>query len=450
MAISPAAVDPVTLTSVTKTATSGGWDLVFQWSGGLAPYTAVASADPSFQQWVATVADDVSTTSFQKVVKAGDPNLFFNVVGGQTVSPAVQGMGYDPAPAPEITGASPATVWWGGDVTLSGSYLDPIAPGNVVAMLDLPVKAHSVTLSADGRYATAATFTVPDDARSFFGLVEAHGRVHNTAGIPQVVLSPPVGPYTAITGVSWSPVDGTVFVAAQGVVQDIDLFQQAPAVATVGGSFTKPYISRVTQAGAVLVIEGASGVSEIQRITCSGGSCSVAHFADTHDDHFSNAILPVGLAVDPDGTVAYVADANSGHVIRIPEGAGPGSSTITDRWGGRDFTFADPCGIDVAPTHQVMVADDGTQWVWELTGSTASTSQHWAGTGVHALEVDRDVSTSSYVSYVISNELGMAEAFNLNAVGTNAARFHGGRVFGLAGGTLALDPDWGVYPVYHH
>jgi len=151
----------------------------------------------------------------------------------------------------------------------------------------------------------------------------------------------------------------------------------------------------------------------------------------------------VGIAADPDGSAAYVVDASAGRVVRIPRGAGPGTSTITDQWGsltGR--SFPDPCGIDVAPGHQVMIVDPWYGSIVQLTGPMTWDLAGGADAYIHSIEVDRDVSSVSTIRYSISHEVGMAEAFNLNQIDGNPARYVGATVFGLGSGQLELALDW--------
>ena len=98
------AVDPVVLESLTKSGNSSdGWTLNTSWLGGVAPYTAVASTDPGFEINVTTLGIEMDTTTTAVFIKPGDAGMFINVVDGSTISPAVEGGGFDPLPAPEIT-----------------------------------------------------------------------------------------------------------------------------------------------------------------------------------------------------------------------------------------------------------------------------------------------------------------------------------------------------------
>ena len=435
------AVDPVLLTGVTKSGSpANGWTLHTTWSGGTAPYTVVSSTDPSFQINVVTNAAELPLFNLDMKVDSFDPGKFFNVVDGSTVSPAVQGSGLDPLPSPKVTSASTANAWWGDPVTLTGQYFDPIAGENLAYINDLGVRASSAAPPASGSsYSTSVTFEIPEDARSFLATVYLYGKTDKT-GAPPIFMAPPgIGPYSTIKGVSFSPQNGHVWVAAQGVVEDVDLFNVTPTAGSVG-AFVQPYISRVTTGGKILVIDRDSPL-EIKEIDVAGHALTT--YAWTADDSFTRTVDPVGLAVDPDGSVAYVADGGTGRVVRVPRNAGPGSSEITDQWGGRSFSFVDPVGIDVAPGHQVIVADNNTQWTWQLTSPSSSSAQHQAGQNVHSIEVDRGVSAVSYLRYVIDTAAGMTQVFNRNPIGTPAEpRYHGGRLYGLADGTLRLNYDW--------
>lgn len=436
--------DPVMLTGLTKSGnTTGGWTLSATWSGGTAPYTMVSSTDPSFQKNVVTNAAEFPAFNLDMKVDSSDPGKFFNVVDSTTVSPAVQGSGFNPLPAPKVSSSSATNAWWGDSVTLTGKYFDPIAEENLAFINDLGVKASSASPPASGSsYSTSVTFEIPEDARSFAAAVDVHGKSDHS-GLFGVYMSPSgIGPYTNITGVSWSPQTGHVWVAAQGVVEDVDLFEVAPTAVSVtptSGSFSRPYVSRVTTGGTILVVDRDADltITEIDVNTHATSS-----FASTVDDSFTRDIDPVGIAVDPGGSVAYVADASTGRVVRIPRNAGPGTSKITDQWGGRSFSFVDPVGIDVVPGLQVIIADNATQWTWQLTGPSTALSQHWAGQNVHSIEVDRGASSADFFRYVIDTATGMTEAFNRNPIGSNPPQYHGGRVYGLADGTLRLNYDW--------
>jgi len=434
-------VDPVVLTGLTKSGNaSNGWTLSATWSGGTAPYTVVSSTDPSFQKSVVTNAAEFFSVNLNFKVGSAEAGKFLSVVDQTTVSPAVQGSGLNPLPAPNVSSSSTTNTWWGETVRLSGKYFSPIAEENLAFINDLGVRASSVLPPGSGsQFATSVDFLIPEDARSFPSVVYVYGK-SDRSGLFGIFMSPPgVGPYTGITGVSWSAQTGHIWVAAEGVVEDVDLFRVAPPIPVSVGSFTHTYISRVTTGGKILVIDRDASL-EIKEIDV--GNHALTTFAWTGDDGFSRIIQPVGIAVDPDGSLAYVADGGAGRVVRIPRNAGSGTSTIIDQWGGRDFSFVNPVGIDVAPGHQVIVADNTSQWTYQLTGPSTASAEHYAGPNVHSIEVDRGASNSLKANYVIDGDPGMTEAFNRNSIGGGSPRYHGGRVYGLTDGTLRLNYDW--------
>jgi len=444
------AADPVSLTALMKTGdTTNGWTLDATWSGGTAPYTAVASSDPSFQIDITTIGMEMDVTSAQITVDPDDGGMYFCVVDGTIASPAVQGSGYDPQPPPETTSASTTTTWWGQEITLYGNFLSPIAKDNLAFMYDLPVKGASSNVPTGSRFANAVTFDVPEDARAFPAIVSTLGKWRCCfADAPWVTMSPPtIGPYTDITGLEWSPLSGNVWVSATGVVEEIDLFNQVPSVVWTTGGFTLPYISRTTTTGTVLVIDKTSP-GEILEIDSGGGA---QHFAWTTDDGFTRTVTPVGLAVDPDGSAAYITDAADGRVVRIPRGAGPGSAEIADAWGGMYYLgFGDPCGIDVAPTHEVLMVNENDGYTYKLTGPTTTWLDKGVGMGIHSLDIDRDVSSAAGLFYVTSHERASIEAFNTRDLSAGGApRYRGGRLFGLGDGALALEPNF-AFAAYHH
>ncbi|MEW6477803.1 MAG: hypothetical protein AB1679_36620, partial [Actinomycetota bacterium] len=415
---------------------NGSWQVTLTWTGGTAPYTVVGAGNGAFTSGVATLGSGLAGPPF--VWTGATVPAFFNVTDGSVVSKAVEGIGYDPAPAPTAPTPNLTTVWWGDEIQLGSSYLDPIAAANTAFMFDLPVRATST--GGGVPYASTATFDVPDDARTFLPVVQAHGRSSPINGSAPVTMSPPIPVVSAIRAVVWAPQNGHVWLAADGVVRRSDIFLRTPVVVDTISTFTKPYISRVAATGHFLVVDGAEGVGAVYTIAAGGGAPT--WYAATNDGGFTRDIRPVGIAVDPDGLACYIADALSGKVVKIPAGAGSGQ-TIVDGWGGLAFALPDPCGIDVNVGHQVLVAsNDG--WVYQLTGPVTAYADSNPGINVHAIAIDRDSSGPGVVRYWTTTSPGLAEAFNLNPVG-GAARYHGAFVFGLASGRLAVDPHWGIF-----
>ncbi len=452
--------DPCSITSFSRTPVySGaqliGYDLQLCWMGGTAPYTVVSSPNATFAPPITTVAAAATTTCAATLVKATDQGAFLNVVDPSVAGPAVGAIGYNPIPGPTTPSVSPTVAWWGDQVTFTAQNLDPIPEANAALMPFIAVKA--VEMVPQGSLQpTGATFEIPEDARSFYSIIQAHGRSSGVGSYVQ--LSPKnVAPYTNIHAVSWSPVDGKLFVAADGVLDHFDLFTtdpgQDPNRFTDSTTYSYPYMSRVAENGSVLVIEGVSGVLTIERWACSGGTCTASPFAQTHDNSFADPITPIGIAVSPDGQVAYVADAASHTVIRIPAGAGPGSSQIVPGWGGRAFSFPSPCGIDVAPGGQVLVADSsGLGYTYQLTSATSSTADQQVPPPVHTIQVDRDLTGATGLIYYYTDNSApaMTEAFNLNSFGNpTATEFDTGAIVtGLYNGLLDVGMNMFMW-VYH-
>lgn len=361
-------------------------------------------------------------------------------------SPAVQGIGYDPEPAPAVPTLGSNGLWWGDSVTLIGNYMDKIAKGNTVAMYDRQVRA--TTATGSGEYATSALFDIPDDSRGFNAFVQSHGRACDSAGIQFLSLYPRgIGPFTDIRGAAYVPQSCHVWVSAEGVAQEIDLFQHDPSVVPGRSwtSYTYPYISRVTDDNRILIVDGIYGVTTIDQVDLSTGIKT--QYAQTHDNSFTRSVWPVGIAVDPDGTCCYVADYYNGTVVKIPQGAGSGS-TIIDLWGGIYWNFPDPCGIDVNIGHQVLVAS-ADSWIGRITSQYNTYLNGYTSGPAHGIQLDKDVSTSSVGYTYYTTDLALAEAFNQNPVGSYPARNHGSVVFGISNGHLALDPDWFSF-IYRH
>jgi hypothetical protein len=438
----PEATDPTGLT-VTKAWDGTNWQVTLSWSGGFGPYTVSYCNDPTFQSGVVTMAKTPSGSSM--TLQGGSQNLeCYVVTDASTVSPAVQGMGYDPQPPPTVPTTSGTGLWWGDSVTFTGNYLDPIPAGNIAEMYDLPVRATSATGTPP--YATAATFVIPDDARSFNAFVQAHGRSCSSSGLSLVSLYPPgIGPYTQIRGIAYVPQSGHVWIAANSVAQEVDIFQRTPVVVP-GRTWTdlaKPCISQVTTGNKILLVDSGPGVGTIYQVDLSTGLRTA--YASTTDGGFTRDIWPVGIAADPDGSACYIADSNWGLVVKIPSGNG---SAIVDNWGNWTWNFPDPCGMDANVGHQVAVASaDG--WNGYIPNQTDTWLLGYTTGIAYSLLVDRDVSSSSYFYANYSNDNGMAEAFNLNAIGSNPAAYHEGTIFGKADGHVVLDPT-SNYAIYHH
>ncbi len=440
----PEAADSTAL-SVTKAWDGTTWQITLSWSGEIGPYTVSYSSDPTFQSGVASLAKNSSAASM--TLPADSPNLeCYSVTDSSIASPAVQGMGYDPEPAPSVPTASGNGLWWGDSITFVGNYLDPIPTGNTAEMYDQPVRASSV--AGGPPYATAATFLIPDDARGFNAFVQAHGRSCTNTGLAFVSLYPRgIGPYTNIQGVAYAPQSGHVWVAADGIAQEIDVFQHDPVLVPgrTWSDLTWPYISRATNTNVILMVDGIYGVTTVYQVDLSSGIRSV--FASTHDTSFTRDIWPSGIAVDPDGSACYIADSDQGLVVKIPAGAGSGS-TIVDNWGDNVYNFPDPCGIDVNVGHQVVVAsadgwtayipDQYDTWLYGYTDGVA-----------YSLQVDRDVSTSTGYFVLYTNDNGIAEAFNANAIASSPAAYHAGTIFATPNGYIAVDPAVN-YTIYHH
>ncbi len=446
---SPKTTDPVELT-VTKTPSGSDWLLGLDWSGSAGPFDLVYSPGPLFQSGVATLAKGTTATSFSRLANAGAPLECYEVADATVSGEAVLGMGYTPEPAPDVPAPDGNGLWWGDTITFTSNYLDPIAQGNFMQMYDRAARATSTNANPGDEYATTATFTVPNDARSFYPFISVHGRSSSNQGMTYVALYPKgIGPYTSIHGIAYAPQTGRTWVAANGTIQDVDVFRQTPAVIRTLTGLTKPYISKVTTGGALLYVDGVLGVTTVWQVDVNSGT--VTSYASTTDDAFTRQIRPVGIAVEPGGGICYIADGNVGKVVKIPLGAGPGSSTIKDNWGNYTWTFPDPCGMDADAWHYVYVASAGG-WDGEIAGQYATYFLEYTSGIVYGMEIDRDLTTASGFYLYRTNDLGVAEAYNQNVIegvtGT-PIRYHGAVLYGMSDGHLAVDPQ-DFYFVYHH
>ena len=430
----PEAVDPTTL-MVSKTANGTNWTINLSWSGGTSPYTVSYCQEPSFQREPQTLAEGVSNTAMSTPAVSTAALECYAVTDATTVSQAVQGMGYDPTPAPTDPTVSANGLWWGDSVTFTSNNLDPNPTGDLVQMGDRIARAAST--SGGSPFATSATFTVPDDARGFYGFIEAHGRDASTA--PYVGLTPRgIGPFTGITGLAYAPQTGHVWIAAQGIIEEVDLFEQDPAVLTHFTDVSEPYLSRVSSTGLLVYVDAAAPGMVYQIDVTTGARTS---YAFTTDSGFTRTVLPVGIAIDPDGSVCYIADASAGLLVQIPQN---NASSITDNWGNLTWNFPTPCGMDVNVGHQV-VASSANDWIGYTTDQNDTYLLGYTQDSMESIQIDPDASTAAEFFTNFTDDPALTEAFNLNPIAGAPAADHGAMLFGLTNGLIDTEADWSYY-----
>ena len=434
----PEAVDPVLLL-VDKTwdSTAGNWIVDLSWSSGTSPYTVSYSTDTSFQRGNKTLAMNTASTTLSVAANTSYSLECYSVTETGGVSPAVQGMGYDPYPEIPVPTIEANNLWWGDTVTLHGDYMDLIPAANSMAMFARTEKASSVTDGGNG-FASSVSFTVPDDGRGTYTYVSTAGK-YPSAVPPFLRLSPRNIPtYTNIRNIIYAPQTGHIWVSSDGKVDEIDLFQHEPEVVRSITSYTKPYISHATTTGKILVVDGVAGVTQIDQIDVSSGAVSLyANTTDTvNTPNFTRQILPVGIAATPDGTMGFVADAIGGSgaskVVRFPSNNG---SAITDSWGNRsNWTFFDPCGMDVGLSGKLYIgwATGGGYIYWiPSTGTANYVKYSYTGT-VTTINLDRDISNAAADNFWYSDE-PFTQAFNQNQIEGFSARYLGASIYGLEG-----------------
>lgn len=452
----PDAVDPVSL-AISKSWNVDRWQIDLSWSGGTSPYTISYSTDASFQRGDRTLGANVTDVALTKDADSSANLECFTITDANGVSTAVEGSGSDPYPDIPAPTIQQDGRWWGDSVTLNGNYLDLNPSENFLGLAVQPMQASAVTDGGSG-FATAATFPVPDDGRGTYAFASTHGQTVSTAAPPLVHLYPRgISAYSNIRCVIYAPSTGHVWVAADGKVDELDLFQYDPAVVRSITTYTKPYLSQCTTDGRMLVVDGVVSVSEIDQIDVGSGAVTLyANTTDTsHTPNFTRSILPVGIAIDPDGSAGYVADATGGDyastAVRFPASNG---SAITDSYGNWPYwKFPDPCGIELGLTHQLYLGS-ADLWVGYVTapgGSPQSTQTYlsdYTDSTPSALIVDRDVSTSSLDRFFYLPQ-PWAMAFNQNAITSRAestpARYLGADVVAQAGGQLSVEPQFEYY-----
>jgi len=433
----PEAVDPVLLL-VDKTwdSTAGNWIVDLSWSSGTSPYTVSYSTDKSFQRGNKTLAMNTSSTTMSVAANTSYSLECYSVTETGGVSPAVQGMGYDPYPEIPMPSVEANNLWWGDTVTLHGDYMDLIPAANSMAMFARTEKASSVTDGGNG-FASSVSFTVPDDGRGTYTFVSTAGKYPSAA--PYLRLSPRNIPtYTNIRNIIYAPQTGHIWVSSDGKVDEIDLFKHEPEVVRSITSYAKPYISHATTTGKILVVDGVTGVGQIDQIDVSSGDVSLfAYTTDTvNTPNFTRQILPLGIAATPDGTMGFVADAIGGSgaskVVRFPSNNG---SAITDSWGNRsNWTFFDPCGMDVGLSGKLYIGwATGGGYIYLITATGTSNSSKYSYTGnVATINLDRDISNTTSDNFWYSEE-PFTHAYNQNEIEGFSARYLGASIYGLEG-----------------
>jgi len=436
-----------------------GNDLLLSWMGQSGSVSVLRADEPRFSRTVTTLEDGyVSATLAVPVAESEATITYFEVSDAETASRAVTGLGYEPRPAPRVNGAESRQTlpWWGSTISMLGSYFASIEESNLTFMHDRPVRSASVSgivpsTSSSREYATEVTFDIPGDTRGGFITIQADGP-EVSENDPYLPLVAPGIQYSTIWGLSWAPSTGRFWVSAENQIDEIDLFRFDPTRTTVVSGGTQPRISRPTLSGQILFVDAFLGVLVVQQINVATGSVSI--YANTHDDDFTRDILPVGIAVDPDGSACYIADASEGKIVKIPLG---NSSPIEDEWGGKtDWVFSDPCGFD---------ASQGTAWVSDAAGliwqvSSSGSQQYYSLPYVaKAIYIDRDISTDGIDRFFYTDQPGFSEAFNLNPIGYGwngstvagevPARYLGGFVHGLSDGRLLLSNE-SLYEFEYH
>ena len=436
------AVDP-TLLVVNKN--DDATVLYLSWNEDDSPFLVSRSTDPSFQAGVEVLEKDAATGAMQISSRQDKMLECFDVSGMSVVSYPTQGIGYDPDPPPSIPSLSSNVLWWGDELDITSNYLEPTAKSNFIQMGDVASRAFYV--GTTGNFGTSAEFIIPDDARSFYPVVVSQGRVSDPSGnYPFVFLSPKGYEYVSgVKGISYAPQTGKVWLAGSGNLFELDVFKRDPQPGPQINSFSNPLISRVTDDGRIFAVEGANGASEVFQIDVSSGA--MTHYAYTTDDSFTRAIYPKGIGADPDGSACYIVDGNNGKVVKIPAGAGPGTSTIKDNWGNRTFNFNSmPIGIDVDRGHYVIVSS-GDGYIYKITSQTYSSYEGYIGAVAKSIEIDRDYSITTYPYFLYETDYVFANCFNKNAIGDNDPAYHGGLLTGdVASGLIELDPHWFFVP----
>jgi len=408
--------------------------LELTWSIGSGAYRVSTAEDARFRQHVRTLESNYPDQCVSVLAKSTAQVEFFEITNMEAVSQAVTGLGYDPRPAPTTTGVSPTEVWWGDTFTVSGRYFDKDPESNTLTLFDRMLSAQSVTLGTDG-YATAATFKVPEDARGGFLNVQVGSAVKDSElfltltprGIPAVL---------GLRNIVYAPQTGHFWVASDGQIQELDLLRHDPTILTTISGVIKPNISRVSESGQFVYVDGVSGATTIYAVNVTTKAISV--YAQTNDSGFTNPVLVRGIGLDPNGSAAFMADDSAslgGLIVKVPAG---NTSAILQGFGGFHwFDFPDPCPVEVGFNHLVLTAQQGaapwsTNYIAQCT-QTNTYMQFTTEAPVHSLEVDRRVSNTTKTRFFWAFNNGMAHGYNLNTIedpgGSIPPRFIGTEVY---------------------
>lgn len=430
---------------------ASAWVYDLAWTGSAGPFTATRALNGGFTNGVQTISLGGTQTVASVGAVSGAQIEFFDVNDSTVLNAAERGLGYAPRPEPGAPSLSSNDLWWGDTLTVTSKFLDTVPDANIAHFWGRRTRADSATVdSALPGYASAAVFTIPDDTPSTYLIVESGGRGSGTAAAPYLRLKAKGVSLPGVTALAFA--SNRVWVGANGGVWAVDLFKRVPISTLVSGSaMTRAFISKPDSMGRILVVDGSSGVGEVLVIDTSANPPTASHFAFTtdtaHQPPFSRPVLPRGIAVAPDGSACFIADANQSKIVRIPAG---NATAITDNWGQKtNWSFADPAGME-AHVNGFLYVGSGTA-VWEVnpTGQSSSLYQGTSLTAVRGIEIDRDASTASFARF-ITTEKPCTEAFNRNPIADVAGgpvRNHGGLVWGETDGKLLLTPDW-TYFVY--
>jgi hypothetical protein len=440
------AAGPVSL-MLGKTWNGEAWEIELTWSGHTGSTMVSYSTNFTFQERVWTLETGYTDSTLTIEGRDDRPVECFDVTDSTTVSRSVQSMGYDPRPEP-VPVASTARadrqtdVWWRSQITSNFKYLETIPKANSLAIQNRVARADSVASVSNG-YAQEATFTIPADARSFWMAPQVNGRTARRAVFHSLIV-PDVGPYKNLRHIEWASQTGHVWVAADGRVDELDIFKVYPTVERTFTDATKPYLSRVTGDGRILYVDGVAGVTDVYQIDVSTGARTV--YAATTDDNFDRSITPVGIAAAIDGSACYIADASGSVIVRIPEA---NATDITDDWGSWPYwNFPDPAGMETTPDGRVLVGS-ADNFVGEIPDQSNTWLAFYTSGIPYNLNLDRDVSSPTTYRVYWNDLRGVASAYNRNPIenltGT-PVRNLGALILNDGDDKLTVSPLWNYLP----
>ncbi len=262
----------------------------------------------------------------------------------------------------------------------------------------------------DGTAAYQLRFRLPKGVHGGVASLLIDGQPSSNGAFMPVAL--PLS-FNGITSIAAS--GASLFVADTDAVYQVNWRDDVPTkTLRVSGRF---YLSRTIQSrGSVMLVSAASGKPDILELPVSGPAGSSV-FASTSS--LSGDIRPVGMAVQTLGGAVYVADALSGNILLIPQGAQVAEDIRALLPTVAPETFYEPAAID-ALRNSVAFSVVGSQPATTATKSvgifgeppTDIRTEKRVRLGLLVDQVVSANSTSDTIQFFVIDVVGPASVFN--------------------------------------